>query len=134
MEMIIVAIISSIAGLIGLVYLDKSFYRRLQWKQDYERSMLKLKKREARKDKKLASTINTTPPATKTDTIKGLLGALDNDTVQGLISRFSDRDDYEEDNELDGLINFAKNNPELVDGFLKGLNKGKKKDDNLLYE
>jgi len=135
MELIVVSVISTIGALIGLIYLDKSFYRRLQWKQDYEKEMLRLKKRESRKDKKLAATINTKAPSTKGDTIKGLIGALGNDGVQELISRFGGGDETDEDfGDIDGLINFASKNPELVQGFLKGLGKEKDKTETDLYE
>jgi hypothetical protein len=127
MELVYVAIITTVGGLIGLLYLDKSFYRRLEWKKDYEKSMLQLKKREGRKDKKLAAEINISPPAGKMDTIKNLIGSLDNPAIQQLISQVSKNDDYEEqgDDIVSTLIRYGQQHPELVQRLLQGLTKGK---------
>jgi len=129
-ELVYVAIITTVGGLIGLLYLDKSFYRRLQWKKTYEEDLLKLKKREGRKDKKLAATINTAPPMDKIDTIKNLVGSLDNPLIQSLIKNAgggSPADEYDEPEEdiAGTLLRLAKENPDVVKGLADGFLKGK---------
>lgn len=125
MELIIVALISTAGFLIGLIYLDKSFYRRLQWKKNYEESMIKLKKKEARKDKKIAAEIRTKAPAGAGD-ILTMIKNMDRDKLSDIMG-FLSGEEEELPSGIGGMIEeFISKNPELAMSFLQGfLNKGK---------
>jgi len=101
--------------------------KNMELKKKYEIELYKLKKRESRKDKKLASTINTKPESS----IPELLQGLDKDKISGVLDLLQggDEDDYEDDS-LGGLGGIIKNNPELVNSFLSGLSKPKKNENN----
>jgi len=90
-------------------------------KKKYEIELYKLKKRESRKDKKLASTINTKPESS----IPELLQGIDKDKISGVLDLLQGGDD-DDDDELGGIGSIIKNNPELVNSFLSGLNTNKK--------
>lgn len=121
------ALVTSAAGLIGLLYLDKSFYRRLQWKRDYEIEMLKLQKKEARTDRKLAARIKTKAPKGKVEGILdwvNIIKDLDPEKISGLLNMLPDNtvEAIDEGDDLVSVISsFASKNPDLVKSFIDGI-------------
>lgn len=127
MELVYMALITTAGGLIGLLYLDKSFYRRLQWKREYEIEMLKLQKKEARTDKKLAARIKTKAPKGKLEGIADwikIIKDLDPEMISGLLNILPDKtvEDIGEGDDLVSIIStFAQKNPDIVKGFIDGI-------------
>lgn len=127
MELVYCAIISTIGFLTGLLYLDKSFYRRLQWKRDYEIDMLKLQKKEARTDRKLASRLKVKAPKGKIEGIMDWINVikdLDPEKISGLLNLLPDNtvEGLEEGDDLVSIIStFASKNPDMVKGFIDGI-------------
>jgi len=135
MDLIIVALISTAGFLTGLVYLDKSFYRRLQWRKDYEMEMLKLKQKLSTKNKKLANQLKTTAPK---GTIRGvmdwinILKDLNPEAISALINLMpsSELEEIEEEgSDLVSIIaSYADKNPDIVKSFIDGISSKSVKD------
>jgi len=123
MEIVLATLISSIFGLIGLMMWQRNKERNLQLKKNYEIDMYKLKKRETRKDKKIGSTIKTTPDRG----IMDLIGGLDRDKITGVLDLLQGSDgsySVDEDqgsNELGIVGDLINSNPDLVKSFVDGI-------------
>jgi len=136
--MIWCTVISSVFGLLFLELHSRNWFR----KKGYENNLAFLKKAQDLQLKKLAKSLdlgtakNTpSPPPSNAgaapDTIGTLLGLAKNlnpeqlgaiaDIIQG---RLAGGDEVVPEG-IDGLMGFLEKNPDLVKGFLDGLNKGK---------
>jgi len=127
MDIIIVALIST-AGMFGaILLLDHSFFRRLKWKQEYEKDMIKLKNAELRKNKKLGSKIKTSAPKGKIESLKDwihILKDMDPDNIRGLLKLIPDTalEDFEKGDDLVSVIaTYAEENPNVVKAFIDGI-------------
>ena len=122
MEIVLATLISSIFGLIGLMMWQRNKEKNLQLKKEYEIDMYKLKKRETRKDKKLGSTIKTTPDRG----IMDLIGGLDRDKITGVLDLLQgsdgnySMDQDEPSNDLGVVGDLINSNPDLVKSFVDG--------------
>lgn len=116
---------SVIATLIIIQRLFKNKITLMELQKKYEIDMIKVKKREGRKDKQVAAEINTKPPRSILDQVKG----LDKNKIQDILSYL------QEDQELDlgnGTLEDILSNPiikKLADQYL---NAEKKETSNLL--
>ena len=111
MELVLIAIIAVIGNIVGAAYiLQKMQHNKMQWleaKQDYEKDLFQLKKKESRKDKKLAATINTTAPKTKIEGAKDIVDLLQNPAVKDIIDTLKGGAESEEENDI--LTDLLKN-------------------------
>ena len=117
-----IAVISGIFGLISIQMLQQNWYKRedLKYKFDVKRARMR------RKNIPIKQTSTPTSPTDWIDTIK----KLNPDILHGLIDSVTDNKsvegDFEESEGIEGTImNIARNNPELVQNFLNGLQQGK---------
>jgi hypothetical protein len=135
-ELIIVTIISSLFGLLGLQLLNHNWFKKQRFKTDSEllRAENKIRLKKLEKD-----LLGQTAPAAAQPPLQSssaanqnilmqlapLLKNLDSDQIAGLIDRFTgggEEGEPIEDNSLGGIITrFAAENPEIVQGFLNGL-------------
>lgn len=137
MEIIIVAIITTIGMFISILLLDHSFFRRLKWKQDFEMAMLKVKKKEMRKDRQIANSIKTKAPTGKIENLINMVKLLDNEGLQdllGLLPKGVAEGVEGEGGILDVIIDYAEDNPDIVKKFVEGLTGGGKKESDVIYE
>ncbi len=129
-EMIVVSLITTLGMIFSLVLLQRNKERMLELNKKYQIEILKLKKREGRKDKKLVAELNPEPPTSLIDSVKG----IDLGKVKGLLDMVQGKDydiDEEPRNDLIGMIgDFAESNPEMVKGFIDGLGKKEEKGKN----
>lgn len=89
----------------------------MELKKKYEIELYKLKKRESRKDKQLASTIKTKPESSLLELAKG----LDKDKIGNILEVLQGDDEGDYDDDLGGIGKIIANNPDLVNSFLGGL-------------
>jgi len=120
-ELIIVALISTLGGLGGLWIINQNWFKRQEVKYRYQMRRAKLSQKYKTPVKEEKSTLGVIGD------LAPLLRNLDSDQIGALADRFlgGDIDTGAEGNALDGLLSFAQDNPEIVNGFLKGLNSGK---------
>jgi len=134
-EIVVASTISSAMFLIGLFILQRNKEQTLKINKEYELELIREKAKQNRKNKKVSAELvqhNTKAPRSILDQLKG----LDTNKVKSIIDMLQG-DDYEVDSDnnlLDGLMGFAQNNPEVVQGLLEGLNTPKKKDGDINYE
>lgn len=126
MEIVYATLISSFFGILGLMLFQHNKEKNMELKKKYEIELFKLKKRESRKDKRLASTINTKPESSLLDLAKN----IDSNKIGGILEALQGKDDYEDEQDemLGGIGDIIAKNPDLVQSFLGGLSK--KKDNN----
>ena len=125
--LIAVSVISGIFGLIGLQMLQQNWYKRedLKYKFDVKRAKLR------RKNVPVKATSTPTSASDWLDTIKKIDPNIAHDFIDAITPTSAVDGDYEEGSGegLQGaagsLVNFAKNNPAMVENFLKGLNDSK---------
>jgi len=130
MEIVLATFISGVMAIISIFLLQRNKEKTMLIRMQYEKEMLQLKKKEGRKDKKLAATIQTKAPTSILDSIKG----IDLDKVKGIIDMVQG-DDYQDGGIVDTIGGIVQDNPEIVQGLLDGLNKSTNKvDDNIKFE
>jgi hypothetical protein len=132
---VLVSVISGIFGLIGLELISHNWFK----KERFKFEVFNLKKQNDLQLKKMARDmgLTSTPPHTKstavTDNIGGLLdlakglppeslGAIA-DIIQGRLGG-GEGDGGLMPEGMDGLLDFAMKNPDIVKSFLGGMNKG----------
>ena len=126
-ELVIVAVIMMFQGIIMLQLYQHGWEKRQKMKYNYQIKRAKMTK------KIKAPVIEETTMATAAPSIVGMLSKLDPDTRQDLIDAFlgggfAPDELPEETGErggMDLLLDFAQKNPEVVQGLLSGLTKGK---------
>lgn len=122
---IFVAVISGIFGLIGLQLMQQNWFKREDLKYRYDVKRAKLRK-------KNVPVKATSTPSSPLDWIS-IIKKLDPDMVHNFVDVVSGGSPEYADEEgaegIEGMIgkalNVAKNNPELAQTFIDGLNKGK---------
>lgn len=143
LDFALASLIGGITGLIGLMLLDRNWYRRENFKisRDLTKSKNQLEIQKMRKElglgknaipssspsnsdglnlKSLLPILQTLAPEQIQDIIEGVTGAETAEGVEGGLGGL---------NGIDGLIDFASKNPEIVKGFLGGLKGGTQKTD-----
>jgi len=128
---IVGGIISLISSLIIIQRLFNNKIALMELRKQYEIDLLKLKKREGRRDKKLAAEINVKPPTSTLEKIQGLdMGKINNilDMVQG-----RDYDTGEGGGLLDNIGDFVSENDDMIQGLLDGLKTKKGGEDEQQY-
>lgn len=134
---VVVSVISGIFGIIGLLILDRNWFRRERFKFNLDSD----KKEQTLRFKKMARDLGLdvkTPPfrgpaSTPMDTISGLLPLLKNINPDqlGAIADILGGQAPDEGGEegplsgIEGLVDFATKNPDMVKGFMDGITKGK---------
>lgn len=134
------SLIGGITGLIGLMLLDRNWYRRENFKvgRDLTKATNQLQIQKMRKelglDKKSIPSASSPPISSGGLDLKSLLPILQTlapEQLQDIIEGVTGAETAEGGegglgglNGLDGLIDFATKNPEIVKGFLSGLGKG----------
>jgi hypothetical protein len=135
---VLVSVISGIFGLIGLELISHNWFK----KERFKFEVFNLKKRQDLELKKMARDMgltSTPPPHTKStaafgdniggllDLAKGLppesLGAIA-DIIQGRLGGGEGEGEIVPEG-MEGLIDFAVKNPDIVKSFMGGMNKGK---------
>jgi len=135
-EIVIASTISSAMFLIGLFILQRNKEQTLKINKEYELELIREKAKQNRKNKKVSAELvqhNTKAPRSIFEQLKG----LDTNKIRNIIDMLQGSDyeiEGEGDNLLDGLMGFAQNNPDVVQGLLEGLNNPKKKDGDINYE
>jgi hypothetical protein len=137
---IVVSVITSLFGILGLLILDRNWFRRERFKfeQDTQKKEYALRFKKMARDMGLDSKVVTppyrNPAASPLDNIAPLLGLAKNMNPDQLASIAEilgggggGGDEAPEGlpGGLDGLLEFATKNPDLVKGFLEGITKGK---------
>jgi hypothetical protein len=134
---IIVSIISGIFGILGLELISHNWFK----KERFKFEVLSLKKRQDLELKKMARDmgLSSTSSSHKTgttagDNVGGLLEIAKNlppeslgaiaDIIQGRLGGGEGEGQLMPEG-LDGLLDFAMKNPDIVKGFTQGLTKGK---------
>lgn len=115
MEIVLATLISSFFGILGLMLFQRNKEKSMELKKKYEIELYTLKKKEARKDKKLAATIKTKPDSSIPELLKG----LDSSKISSILGALQDNEEDEEDS-LGGLGSIIANNPDLVNSFISG--------------
>lgn len=127
-------IIGSVFSLIGLLILDRNWFRRERFKfdQDIQKKEQTLRYKKLARDLGLDSKMPPfqKPASTPTDLVGGLLPLLKNINPDQLGAIADILGGHEEEGGgeggggiEEGIIDFAKNNPEMVKNFLEGLGK-----------
>jgi hypothetical protein len=138
---IIVSVITSLFGILGLLILDRNWFRRERFKfeQDTQKKEYALRFKKMARDMGLDTKVNTppyrSPAASPMDNIAPLLGLAKNlnpeqlgaiaEVLGGTGGGGGDEAPEGLPGGLDGLLEFATKNPDLVKGFLEGITKGK---------
>lgn len=135
---IVVSVITSLFGILGLLILDRNWFRRERFKfeQDTQKKEYALRFKKMARDMGLdqKSPPYRSPAASPLDNISPLLGLAKNlkpEQLGAIADILGGGDDRGEDapeglpGGLDGLLEFATKNPDLVKGFMEGLSKGK---------
>ena len=138
---IIVSVITTLGGLCGLLLLDRNWFRRERFKLERDT----LKQENNLRFKKMAQDMGlnrkSTPPSINAPgpenqgiaSFLPLLSQLAPEQIGDIVGILSGKtapdeaapqDDGGLPAGLDGLLEFASKNPELVKGFLSGMNKG----------
>jgi len=125
--LIILAFFMLIGQIIIMKIYESGSLKKLQFKFDLSnmKAENKIKLRKLEKDLGLSKARDIQP--TEHSTISGLgsvlnvLKGLSPDQIGELADRFLGGEIAEEGSQLDGLINFAEKNPELVSSFIEGL-------------
>lgn len=126
---IVVTVISSLFGILGLLILDRNWFRRERFKHDMDYR----KKEESLRFKKLARDLglDTKSPAFRgaasspmdmVSSFLPLLKNLDADKLGSIAGILGNQESEESEEEpfggMKGLVDFAMKNPDLVKGFL----------------
>lgn len=122
-EMIILGLLSVSTSIITLLLMQRNWIMRQQILHSYDLELIKLKKREGRKDKKLAATL---PDKHKRGAIDSLR-SLDLEKVGGILDFLSKDDEEDNSGILDVVGRVVNENPDLVQGLIDGFGGGKKK-------
>lgn len=133
-ELIYVSIITSLFGIMGLLILNRNWFKKMKWKEEaaFERASNKLKLKKL--ERELLGTAPQSPKEPLQQTPQNILGSLapilknlEPDQIAGLIEAFTGQAGAEaeaempEDNSLAGIIGkFAAENPELIKGAIEG--------------
>jgi hypothetical protein len=114
----VITIVSCIFSYIMVKTLNVQWFQRLDAKYKHEKALAKLRKR--------GVAVKTPPPSSPLDWVEKLKG-LDPEILHSLIDSVSGESplDLQEGGMTDYLIDLASKNPDLVQNFLAGLNKGK---------
>jgi hypothetical protein len=122
-ELIIVSVISTIAGLVGLSMIQRNWTRRQEIKYKYQIKRAKLGKKLNAPVKEELTTLGTL------GALAPLLKNLDGDQIAALADRFLGEDIPEEQSDIVGaLTDFAMKNPDMIKGFLEGASGAKKEE------
>jgi hypothetical protein len=124
-EIIIVSVITTIGGLLGLYMMQYNWTLRQKIKYGYQMKRAKL-------SKKLKEPVKDEPTLTNSlGQLAPLLKNLDSDQLGELIDRFTG-DDYDrepiEGGIADGLLQYASEHPEIVQNLLGGIKKNEPKE------
>jgi len=115
--LIVSSFIGSMFMMLILMLNNRNWFNRENFKINIAAEKLKLKK--------LAKDMNLQPPPMKTETgILELLKGLDKDKIAGILEMLqggNEETDLENEGIEGTLINFAKNNPDLVKNLISGL-------------
>ena len=139
---IFVSVISGVFGIVGLLILDRNWFRRENFKmqanftkQEYSLRMKKMAKDLglASSSQKSSSNIESSSPLQTIGSLAPLLKSLAPEQISDLVGVLTGKPAPEgaSDEEgpesplggIDGLLEFATKNPQLVQGFLDGLSK-----------
>ena len=125
-ELIAVTFVSSIFGLMGIMMLQHNWFKRENFKFQKSNIMAenRLKLRKMEKELGLSGNKGMSNTSAPSGNILDQLKGLDLDKIQGLLSLIQKpSEEYEtEDNPLGQILKNVP--PEVIQGFLKGLNKG----------
>ena len=119
-ELIVVTIISSIFGLIGLLILDRNWFRRENFKiaKSNTQAMNKLQIEKMRKE--LGLTNQPTQAAAPVNDLLGIAKGLGKDKIIDLVQNLlPDEGEDEEESEIGKILKYVP--PEVIQGALKGL-------------
>ena len=134
---VVVSVISGIFGLIGLLLLDRNWFRRERFKFEQDtlkkQNTLQFKKmaRDLGLDSKASPYRNSAPssPLANIPALLEIAKSLNPDqlgTIADILTGAGGSEEAEDGlGGMEGLIDFATKNPDLVKGFLDGLTKGK---------
>ena len=122
-------ILSIISTILIFTLNQKNWVTRFTIKTGYEKEMLKLKKKEARTDKKLAAKIKTSAPAIGVGDWINKLKGINPDMILPFLDYIQGSAEEKPAGIADGLFEFAEKNPELVQSFLEGLGTKKQEQD-----
>jgi hypothetical protein len=127
---IVVTVISSLFGILGLLILDRNWFRRERFKfdMDLQKQTASLNFKKMRRDLGLDQKIPPfrNPQASVGDIAGGLLPLLKNinpDQLGAIADILGGQGESETEGgggQFDGLLDFAAKNPDLIKGFLKG--------------
>ena len=120
-------IIGSIINLIGMIifmhFRDNAWFKKENFKMQKSMVMSENKLKLKKLGRELGVDVGKSVPA-QLGLLEQLKG-LDLDKVQGLLSMVQKPDDYAPEPDLKGqLLDFANNNPEMVQNFLSGITQG----------
>ena len=139
---IVVSVITTFGGICALLLMDRNWFRRERFK--LERDTLKQENniRMKKMARDLGLDVKKTPPPSNSPAppfpgldlgvLLPLLGKLAPEQVQDLIGVLAGKSGEDDDTQegmglpggLDGLLDFARENPAIVQGFLKGIKGG----------
>jgi hypothetical protein len=137
---IVVSVITSLFGILGLLILDRNWFRRERFKfeQDTQKKEYALRFKKMARDMGLDTKVSTppyrNPAASPIDNIAPLLGLAKNlnpdqlGAITDILTGGGGGGDEAPEGlpgGLDGLLEFAAKNPDIVKGFMEGLTKGK---------
>ena len=134
---VVVSVISGIFGLIGLLLLDRNWFRRERFKFEQDtlkkQNTLQFKKmaRDLGLDSKASPYRNSAPssPLANIPALLEIAKSLNPDqlgTIADMLTGAGGSEEAEGDlGGMEGLIDFATKNPDVVKSFLSGLTKGK---------
>lgn len=135
------AIVMTVGGIVGAIITTQlwqmNWFKRENFKMQKTNIMAenRIKLKQLERELGLTKIKNPMPPESKPDmlgSLAPLLSKLDGDQLAGLAERFlpAQGEDVEEGGIGGMLLNFAQENPEMVEGLLKGVS-GKLKDTGL---
>jgi hypothetical protein len=135
------SLVGGITGLIGLMLLDRNWYRRENFKisRDLTKSKNQLEIQKMRKELGLGKNAIPSPsPSSDGLNLKSLLPILQTlapEQIQDILGGITGAETAESDGEglgglngIEGLIDFATKNPEIVKSFLGGVKSGAQKE------
>jgi hypothetical protein len=142
---IVVSVITTFGGICALLLMDRNWFRRERFKLERDtlkqENNLRMKKMardlglDIKKNPPLSSPAQASAPSSPLDSLTSLLPLMKNlapEQIQDLIGVLAGGSEADESTSegmglpggLDGLLEFAKENPAIVQGFLKGIKGG----------